>query len=286
MTDSGQVSTVGFKWARRMIVIAAILFAFGTWALYDAAIKYPARGREFAQWAQWQYLIKLDAESQSLRDPGILTRNAPIADPKAELERLLADPPKETAPDTVQARFQWLEALSFIGELDPESTAFKDAAPRQKLAQLNQDWGIKTKPSPLHSYDIPAQWLMMVVGYGLGLYMLFLLVRVKITKYRFDPERKALTLPNNATITPSDLEEVDKRKWDKFIVFLRIKPGVDKVGGKAVRIDTFRHDLVEEWILDMEREAFPSEEDETTESTDSDHAQEPAPEPAPADEKG
>jgi len=286
MADSVQVSTVGFKWARRIMVIAFILLAFGSWSLYDAAVKYPARGREFAQWSQWQYLIKLDEESRSLRDPGILTRNAPVADPQAELARLQANPPGESSPATEYARYQWLKALSFVGQLDPEHTAFKDAAPRQKLTQLNQDWSIKTGPSPLHSYDIPAQWLMMIVGYGLGFYMVFLLIRVKATKYRWVPERKALTLPNGATITPDDLEEVDKRKWDKFIVFLRIKPGVDKVGGKAVRIDTFRHGLVEDWILDMEREAFPSEEDETEQPSDEENAPTTEPEPANADEKG
>ncbi len=290
MADSVQVSTVGFKWARRMMVIAAVLLAFGTWALYDATIKYPERGREYAQYAQLQYLIKLDEESQSLRDPGILTRNAPIVDPQAELERLRADTNAVNSSESLRTRLDWLNALSYVGQLSPEVTAFKDTAPRQKLTQLQQDWTSKSPPAPLSSYDIPSQWLMMVIGYGLGLYMVYLLIRVKITKYRWDPERKTLTLPNGATITPDDLEEVDKRKWDKFIVFLRIKPGVDKVGGKAIRIDTFRHDLVEEWILEMEREAFPSEEDEKPQSSEEEKAQkpeqEPEQEPANADEKG
>jgi hypothetical protein len=124
------------------------------------------------------------------------------------------------------------------------------------------------------------QWLMMIVGYAVGLYILYLFVRVAAAKYRWDPAAKALTLPGGATITPADLEEVDKRKWDKFIVFLRIKPDAAAIPGRTVRVDTYRHGRVEEWILEMETEAFGPQQPEAEPAAALDA------EPEPADEKG
>ena len=58
----------------------------------------------------------------------------------------------------------------------------------------------------------------------------------------------------------ADVFRVDKRKWDKFIVFLRIKGSHPQLGGQEVRIDTYQHSLVEDWVLAMEEKAFPSQE--------------------------
>jgi len=295
MADSAQatqqVSTLGMKWARKFIIIAIVLLAFGTWALYDASIKYPAKGRAFAEWAEWQYLVQLDEESRARGAPGILTLDAPVPDPVATLEQLNSDPASAGWRPSVQTRHQWLTALSYVGQLKPENTSFAETAPRNRLAELGEQWSTQDKPAPLHSYDLMLQWFMMVVGYGLGLYFVFLMFRVAATKYRWEPSTMALTLPGGGTITPADLEEVDKRKWDKFIVFLKIKPGVDKVGGQSVRVDTYRHARVEEWILEMEREAFGSEEEKTTETqaADPEPAAETASETeasAEADDKG
>lgn len=281
MADAGhqeqQVSSIGVKWARKMAIIFLLVVGIGTWALYDATIKYPAKGRQFVEWAEWQYLILLDEESNAQRDPGIITRNAAVTDPKAELIRLRSDPNAGARP-SMQARFEWLQALSHVGMLEPENTDFDQVAPRQRLAELQQKWASTSKPAPLHGYDLPLQWVILVVGYGLGLYLLYLVLRVAATKYRWDPARKALTLPGGETITPTDLEEVDKRKWDKFIVFLKMKPDAANLPGKSVRVDTYRHSRVEEWILEMETEAFGSQEPAA--------ASEPVREPEPADEKG
>lgn len=258
MSDQGvQTSTIGMRWARRMIIFAVLLLGLGAWATWDAYVVYPKRGIAFAEWAEWQYLLALKEESRI--DPGIMTRNAPVADPKAELERLRSD---ETTRQrmSMAARYEWLRALSLVGHLIPENTDYTSVAPRQREEQLSQAWASRDKPAALRGYDIPSQYLMMIIGYGFGLYILFLLARVAVTKYRWTPATRALTLPSGATITPADLAEVDKRKWDKFIVFLKIRPGVDKVGDTSVRVDTFRHGKVEEWILEMEREAFGPQE--------------------------
>ncbi|CAN0504206.1 unnamed protein product [Laminaria digitata] len=69
------------------------------------------------------------------------------------------------------------------------------------------------------------------------------------------------TLPGGASITPDDLEEVDNRKWDKFIVFLKIKGAHASLGGQEVSVDTYQHRFVEDWILAMEAKAFPSQQE-------------------------
>ncbi len=265
MSEQGvQTSTIGMRWARRMIIFSVLLLGLGAWATWDAYVVYPKRGIAFAEWAEWQYLLALKDESRT--DPGIMTRNAPVTDPQAELNRLRSD---ETARQrlSVAARYEWLRALSLVGQLTPENTNYATVAPRQREEDLALSWASRDKPAALRGYDIPSQYLMMIVGYGFGTYILFLLARVAVTKYRWTPATKALTLPNGATITPADLAEVDKRKWDKFIVFLKIRPGVDKVGDSNVRVDTFRHGKVEEWILEMEREAFGPQEGSLTDGS-------------------
>ena len=63
-------------------------------------------------------------------------------------------------------------------------------------------------------------------------------------------------------LEPFEPAQADKRKWDKFIVFLKVREGHDTLGGQEVRVDTYRHAHVEGWILEMERTAFPPEEGE------------------------
>jgi hypothetical protein len=269
--QSVRTSTIGSRWLRKMAIFAVVLLGFGSWALYDAAWKYPARGWQHAEWAEWQYLNVLEEESRTNRDPGILTRDAPVPDPVGELARLSEDPGR-TARPSAAARLMWLESLSRVAGLNAEHTDFRDTSPRQRREQLSTIWQTKSQPTALKSYDIPSQWLMMFVGYGLGLYIVFLVVRVAMTKYRWEPATRTLIVPGGGRITPGDLKEVDKRKWDKFIVFLRVKEGVEKVGGRSIRFDTYRHGLVEDWILEMEREAFGSEEDSAESNAGSQNA--------------
>lgn len=281
MSDSTatQTSTLNRPWVLKMVIFMIAVFGFGTWGLYDAALKYPARGEAFAEWAELQYL-RACAEANA-EDFGYFLREASVPNPVAEFEHLSAPETKEANQRDADpankstrrqraiaelARLQWLQGLKFIGHLSPEHTTI--AEPRTRLEALTTAWSTRAQPTGLHSYDIPMQWGIMVVCYSIGVYMLVLFLRVTSRKYRWNPDEQRLTLPGGASITPDDLAEIDKRKWDKFIVFLRVREGHEQLGGQEVRIDTYRHARVEGWILEMERTAFPPEEDEDDDSPD------------------
>lgn len=250
------------KWVVKMTVVVIALLLFAALGFYDATVKYPARGERYASYTQWQYLDA--ARNANNEDFGVFERESSVSDPVAEFERLQNPETLSSRPlrATMQeARKTWLEALRTIGRLKPEYTEF--ASPREKFEELATKWGSTTSlPKPLKSYDIPLQWVILVVCLPLALYVMLRFLRVRALKYTWDESTMTLGLPSGASITPTDLEEVDKRKWDKFIVFLRIKSGHDTLGGKEVKVDTYQHKFVEEWILAMEEEAFGPQEDE------------------------
>lgn len=240
------VTTLNRPWLIKTLLITLVLWAFGCWALYDAMSLYPARGRAYAETRELEYLRAAEATS---------FRNASIEDPRAELERLRS---RETLTDLEQRRFDWLRALALVpGELTPERTVFDDPDPRQRFQQLQEAWRGKNNPKPLAVYDIPSQWAILVVCWGIALWMTIRFFMIASRKYRWDPQARALTLPDRSTITPGDLEDVDKRKWDKFIVFLKIKPGHERLGGREVKLDLYQHARLEPWVLEMEAAAFP-----------------------------
>jgi len=157
------------------------------------------------------------------------------------------------------ARYNWLEALKVVGQLKEEHTTIE--SPQRELNDLTAHWDTATKPKPLHALDLLVQWLIMGVCWIAALYMLVHMIRVRGKKYAWDADSMTMTLPGGASITPEDLEEVDKRKWDKFIVFLKIKDAHAALGGKEISVDTYQHNFVEDWILAMEEKAFGSQED-------------------------
>lgn len=208
-----------------------------------------------------------------------------------------------------QAREEWLTALSRIGRLHPAYTGFyldpdpekidriraleADAAdldkagrteldnlrstvqqqgPRERFEALDTRWTTESPPGPLQSYDIPVNKISAAACFVFSLYLIYLFVTVATKTYQWDPEHKRFTLPNGESITPDDLEDVDKRKWDKFIVFLKIKDGHKALGGAELRFDTYRHGYIEDWILDMEKAAFPERVEEETAAPESSEA--------------
>jgi hypothetical protein len=273
-------STLNRPWVLKMLIFIVVVLAFGTWGLYDAMIAYPARGEKYADWAQWQYLqASVQADQEEF---GWTLNNASVTDPVAELEHLKSEEESARNQEAAQnpdsrshkravakiTRGNWLEGLKLIGKLDAEHTTIEN--PRQRLESLQTTWSSSTQPKPLHRLDIPMQWGIMAVCYAVGLYLIVLFLRVATKSYTWDPAEQRLTLPGGASLVPADLAEVDKRKWDKFIVFLKVREGHDKLGAQEVRIDTYRHANVEGWILEMERTAFPPEEgdDDTTTPAD------------------
>ncbi|MEL6739286.1 MAG: hypothetical protein AAFP26_01375 [Planctomycetota bacterium] len=260
-------------WLAKIVIITLVLIGFGGWGLYDAVSLYPKRGEAYASYAEWQYLQA--AEAARREDSRVFLEQVAVVDPQAELERLndteTSDRNREDQSNpassrhlraTMQvARLEWLEALRIVDQLDPAITNI--ANPRARLEELSADWATRDVPKPLHWYDIPSQWLIMVVCWAIGLYLLFLLLKTMATKYLWDAGAERLTIPGGASFGADDLAEpLDKRKWDKFVVFASIKGEHDKLGGKSVRFDTYRHAKLESWLLAMEAKAFPDQAEE------------------------
>lgn len=315
-------SNINRPWLIRIVIITACLLGYAAWSLNDAYITYPKRGADYASYAEWLYLGNA-IEADRTESPGILRREAAVADPVAELERLRTDEVHQrNAADTEGgtrqkraemelAREYWLKSLSLIGHLDPAYTNFfrnpdpdaaaqllsgdgvnaetqsglratlNPATPRDRFNELNTRWASESPPGPLQSYDIPVNKIQAVLCIGFAAYLGFLFIRVATRTYRWDPTSKALTLPGGQRIEPSDLDDVDKRKWDKFIVFLRIKDSHDTLGGKEVKFDTYRHGLIEAWILEMEKEAFPERVKEAEEAAAAEAQEQEASKPGP-----
>jgi hypothetical protein len=261
------------RWRLKLGIIALIVFLVGCWGLWDATSVYPNRGNKFADWAKWQYLE--ESKKADDEDFGIFLRDTSVTDPVAELERLNApdrlsqnrtdasnpNSSRSKRASMQNARLQWLEALKVVSMLTAENTTIE--SPQRELEALREKWSATTtNPKPLSSFDLMSQWLIMGVCYIVTLIMVVHMMRVASQRYTWQPDSMALTIPGGGSITPDDLEEVDKRKWDKFIVFLKIKDAHPKLGGQEVKVDTYQRLLVEDWILAMEEKAFPSQEDE------------------------
>ena len=274
-------TTFNRPWLIRVVIMFVVLFAFGTWGLYDALVAYPNRGEAYAEYAEWQYLQA--AQEADEEDPAIFPGGVGVANPEQELEELTqretqqrnqsdaanSESSRHRRAQMEIAREKWLTALNRVGELEPERTDLERDAVRDRLEQLGTEWTTKSPPSPLAGYDIPSQWVIAAVCYGFSAYILFLFIRVAAVNYRWDPSEKRLMLPGGASITPADITDVDKRKWDKFVVFVHVRPEHPQLGGKVLRFDTFRHARLEDWILEMEAEAFPerAEQASTAEET-------------------
>jgi len=265
-------------WLIKVVVMTLALFAFGSWGLYDAVVAYPERGEGYASYARLEYLRAAVAADEN-EERGVLRRETSVTDAAAALSELRgierelqASAANESDPQHYRAQMQlrrldWLTALSRIGKLSPEHTTIED--PRIELVSLEEKWKTDTPPSALASYDIPSQWLIMGVCYAFTIYLVALFLRVAGRSYRWDPAEQRLTFPDGRSIVPGDLDEVDKRKWDKFIVYLRVREGHDTLGGQAIKVDTYRYALLEDWILDMEQTAFGSEEPDEPAGADS-----------------
>jgi hypothetical protein len=190
-----------------------------------------------------------------------------VDDPAGELKKLNAEGP-ETLTGSKGRKYAWLAALHVVHRLKPEFTRMPRAGhtPEEKsiddtYKNLKSEWtntaAAKNAPKALSSYDILVQWLFVAIGLGGGVVLLLHIIRILARKYRWDPETHQLQLPDGSTLAPSDIGEFDKRKWDKFLIYLRINAGHPKHGGKELMLDLYQHSPLESWILEMERIAFP-----------------------------
>lgn len=246
-----QQTRLSRRWLVKIAIFLVASTGLGLWGLYDATLAYPARGRAHAEYMEYQYLMAMgqagmpvipivDAE-KALED---------LRNRQAELERQRAE--AEAQGQELQmmrsaaglVMLQWLESLKVVGDLNNERVAI--ANPRERFTELNAKWQAKDQPKPLSGFDLPMQWGFVFLGFGLAAYLLLLVARVGSKKYRFDPETLTLTYPDGAKVAPGDIEDIDKRKWDKFIVQV-------KADGKWRKMDLLRYDPLEAWFLEMEK---------------------------------
>lgn len=278
-------TTLGRSWLTKTLIFTIVLLAFGTWGLADALYFYPRRGERHAARELTEHLEALDAAGN------LTATNLTITDPKAELARLKArerdiaaaikmgGPSGRTAMAD-QTRREWLESLALMWALRPEprlvhtekgpptrkhyfdmregkgytvsgSGGRTDLDPRA-LKDLLVDAMKKTTPAtPLSGFDMLFQWVFVVLGYGGGAWMLLTLVRAVSKKYHWDAATQTLTLHDGRKITPADIKEIDKRRWHKFFVTLVLNDGA------TYELDLLRYQPLEDWVLEMERIAFP-----------------------------
>jgi hypothetical protein len=254
-------------WLLKTLISAVVLVGFGLYGLYDATVAYPARGMRFASFQQYQYLEAAKANNQL--DSRAVENRLSVADPVGELARIRAlDRGRYTPLDA--PRRDWLEALETVGKLSSDQTKIGDATVLH--AELTKEWtradgGSVAAPKPLSWYDIPVQWVFVAIGFGVGGYLFLLFANVARQKYHWEEPTQTLHLPDANTLTPADIEDFDKRKWDKYLIFLKIKPTHATLGGRELKLDLYRYTPLEEWVLAMEKTAFP----ERAEESDSGH---------------
>ncbi len=259
MTDalSTQTTTLSKRWVRKMALFFVMALGLGLWGLYDATVAWPNRGKLAARALEGKFL-------ESLRDKGRLSARASVADPAAEharLAKISGDKGVLDGPD--RALLDWLDALKTVRRCTPEHTQIPRTDPidgsgvRDPAQRLDQLSKITNPPKPLAKWDIPVQWIISAAGFLGAVYLLGLFFTVKSRKYSWTASEKRLTLPDGGTLLPGDIAEFDKRQWSKFLVTLLVKPGHATHAGKSLVLDLYHHEPLEEWVLEMERKAFP-----------------------------
>jgi hypothetical protein len=255
---SGPVrTTVAPRWMRKMLIFLIVCFGLGTWGLLDAAVIYPNRGERYSEFMLAQYLEHADKI-------GVLpiARRVNVDDPAAALADLEARADQLDEFETF--RMIWLKSLEPIHgkplttlteqnqemasrpaeQREDTVTVFQD--PDAVFTELSAELQGASPPKPLSQTDIAVQWLICAAGYLGTIFIVFRIVQTKSTVYRYEPAEHKLILPGGKTITPDEIEVVDKSKWHKFFVTLELKDG------SAHKFDLLRFEPLEEWILDME----------------------------------
>lgn len=241
-----QTTTINRNWLLKMIVFIVALAGLGVWGVVDAFMVLPSRGLEHAQWTEAAYLDKAESTGQLLQTPvpKPVEELARLASEQNRLEKDQALPREKRELELL--RLEWLTSLSRIGRLDAAHTDIKD--PRARLTELQAKVSGQNPPKPLAAYDIPLQWVFILGGFGIAAYLMYLVAAVSRKKFTWDPATHRLTLPDGRSVVPDDILEVDKRKWDKFYVFLKPKDG-----SKEIKLDLLRFKNLEEWVLEFEK---------------------------------
>ncbi|MCA9311624.1 MAG: hypothetical protein KDA21_10490 [Phycisphaerales bacterium] len=262
MTDVQQQRTttrLSSRWRRRMLIFFVLFFGLGAWGLYDAALKYPARGRVVADWALYHYM----------EDLGSAVSRASVEDPAARLADLIdRGGERNELPPVEQAEYNWLTALSRVANLDvisrrnaadPDRQFTNDESPASEKrttfenasevhAALDARFASAENPNPLSTLDIPIQWAITLVGMVGAALVSLTFIRASLRTYRYEPDSHRLHFPDKRSATPEELEYIDKRKWDKFFVYVKIKGESDEI-----KLDLLKYEPLETWVLEMEK---------------------------------
>jgi hypothetical protein len=239
-------------WLVKMVIFAVVLFGFGAYGYWDATQAYPQRGINYASFAEFQYLGQA-------KDSGRLDSSVSVSEPAGEFTRLNKAVAEGKVDRLEEYRLNWLLALHRVHKLDAAHTTIAD--PDAAYADLKKKWttekGTRDAPKALGEYDIAVQWLFTAIGLGGGFLLLIHIIRIARRRYTWDAATQRLTLPGGASLVPAEIEDFDKRKWDKFLIFLQVKPDHPTLGGREVKLDLYHHDPLETWVLEMERTRFP-----------------------------
>lgn len=262
-----QRTTLNTTWLVKFVIFAIVCFVLGGWFLYDALLAYPQRGRADAEYQLKEYLDRVAERGETaanLTIPDPVSRLADLEARKDELTKAGAEASAlspQNPGDVSRYRallpklaekeeFEWLSALKLVGSLTTEATRLTDWRAMHK--QLKDQWSTRDAPKPLSAFDIPSQWLLAAVCLPLALLLTVYILRSASRRYTYDPASRTLTLPGGRTITPEILEDIDKRRWDKFYVTVMTKDGAP-----PVQLDLLRYVNLEGWVLEIERIAFP-----------------------------
>ncbi len=249
-SDQHARTTLAKPWLSRMIILLVVLIGFGTWALYDAVIKYPAKGREVAQGFELEYLKQAKSSGRLF--------DASVPDPRGRLAELRQKDLLELSGFDRKQK-EWLESLAIpgLGMLDADHTVFRDA--QQRLDDLSEKFKTRPNMAKLSTYDILMQWIILVICWGLALVIFLWMLLVASKKYRWDEQALVLILPNGTEIKPGDLDPDDPAnltKWHKFIIFLNPASG-SSLGRKPIKLDLFRYEPLEAWVIKLVKAADP-----------------------------
>lgn len=266
-----QRSSLAGVWRIKVAGIGAVAVLLGLWFLYDAAIGYPNRGERYAERMEFEYL------REAGRGGSLRADDVSVPNPAQTLETLSRERAEgRSLSDVRLTRLDWLSALRIINQLDESVTVYEsgdsERDPQTRFAKLEERWSGEGTPSPLTSYDVPVQWALFYVCTLVGLALFARVAWVARRPYWWEPDEKRLTLPDGSTLTPGDIEDVDKAKWHKFKVQVKVRPEHERHGGKWIMLDLYTTKQLEGWFLDMERTAFPEQAAEDAEAAPTDES--------------
>lgn len=291
--DAGESTihtTLSRSWLMKTGAFLVLLLGFGIWGTVDALWLYPERGLSEASYKLRTWMAsadgagKLTASTFTINDPAgdLRTLNAKEDELRRE-SRGETGAARAAAADV--AKLEYLQSLSRAWRLnsdvkplgkitkpsvqrlvfDPKTGQGSilgangeraDLSVRALGEALDGYWKANQPPNPLSGFDMAFQYVFMGVGLLGGAWILFTMFAAarRARQIRWDAGARRLHLPAGVSMSAADLTDIDKREWHKFYCTMMTKDG-----GRH-RVDLLRYEPLEDWVLDLEREAFPDRE--------------------------